>query len=239
MCRRVHPSQNAYTTCTMMRGDLVEGAVHCPGRPATIGSSRAWGNAHFEVSMDSLSRLFPQIAEPQVALLHAEFYTGIILCLDGSRFNGDGDVFLTFATLQDAQEYAAAKIKSDPEIECVIFDQNQKSLEVVRPPWVMDQSDELVEDEVRMRRRPLLIAIVILLLAVWVGAAFYRAHDVQSRAYRAIMASPPAEREKMIAPGSTSPDVRVPVVPLLLNPFKAKPHAYLYLDNSVKAEVTY
>lgn len=189
--------------------------------------------------MDRLSCLFPKIAEPQVALLHAEFYTGIVLCLDGSPFNGNGNVFLTFATLQDAREYAAAKIKSDPDIECGIFDQNQKSLEVVRPPWVMDQSDELIEEEPRTRRRTLIIAIAILLLAVWVGAAFYRAHDVQSRAYRAIMAYPPAERAKMIAPGSNGPDVRVPVVPLLLNPFQTKPHAYLYLDNSVKAEVTY
>ena len=94
--------------------------------------------------MDRVSCLFPNITEPQVALFHTEFDTGVVLCLDGSRFDGSrfeghGEVFLTFATFQDAYEYAVAKVKSDPNIECVIFDHDRKSLEVVSPLWTMDQ----------------------------------------------------------------------------------------------------
>lgn len=90
-----------------------------------------------------------------------------------------------------------------------------------------------------MRRSALIILAVILFLAVWVGTAVFRTHDVRTRAYQAIMAYPPVERAKMIAPGSNGPDVRVPLFPLLLNPFKAKPHAYLYSGDLVTGEVIY
>jgi len=90
-----------------------------------------------------------------------------------------------------------------------------------------------------MRRRSLIVLTVILFLAGWGGAAVYRVHDVRTRAYQTIMSYPPAERAKMIAPGSDGPDVRVPLLPLLLNPFKAKPHAYLYSGDFVMGEVNY
>ena len=90
-----------------------------------------------------------------------------------------------------------------------------------------------------MKRRTLILSVVVVLLATWVGAAVYRTNDAQGKAYRVVMAYPPAERAKMVAPGASGPDVRVPLMQLMLNPFKSKPRAYLFSGDFVLAEVTY
>jgi len=89
-----------------------------------------------------------------------------------------------------------------------------------------------------MKWRKLLV-IFLLFLIVWVSVAFYRANSAQKHAYQMVMSYPPAQRAKYIAHGETTPDDRVPLMPLLLNPFKPKPRAYLFSGDFLLAEVTY
>jgi len=89
-----------------------------------------------------------------------------------------------------------------------------------------------------MRRRHV-IATVVVLLGVWIGSAVYRTNNARSQATAVVMSYPVAERGKLIAPGATAPDVRVPLMQLLLNPFKSKPKAYLFSGEFVLGEIAY
>jgi hypothetical protein len=91
-----------------------------------------------------------------------------------------------------------------------------------------------------VRRRKLVVGVsLVLLLAAWVGMAVYRTSVARRAAYETVMRYPAANLAKLIPPGAAAPDVRVPLIPMLLNPFKAKPRAYLYSGDFVVAEVSY
>lgn len=71
---------------------------------------------------------FPRLVEPQVALLHCEHATGILLLPNGQYVQGDGDPYVIFDTMQAAQRYAADKVAASPEVECVIYDHAGRGL---------------------------------------------------------------------------------------------------------------
>ena len=78
----------------------------------------------------------PDFHAPQVALVHAETWTGIVLTLDGRRYIGSGDVYRVFASRDEAAAYARRKVGEDPDVECVIYDETGRELDVIRPAWV-------------------------------------------------------------------------------------------------------
>jgi hypothetical protein len=71
-------------------------------------------------------------------------------------------------------------------------------------------------------------------MSVWVGIGIYRIHDVRERAIRELA-------KGLLKPddSNTNLNVRVPMFPILINPFKAKPHAYLYSGDFLVGEITY
>jgi len=84
------------------------------------------------------------------------------------------------------------------------------------------------------------IVVGLALVSAWVGTAFYRMRQVQSRALAVVMSYPPEARDALTGPGGWQDlDVRVPLVPLLINPFKVKPRAYVFRNEIVEAEVNY
>jgi hypothetical protein len=81
---------------------------------------------------------FPKFGPPQVALVHVETRTGILLTLDGQRFVGTGDTCLLFPTLVAAEAYARQKVREDPEVDCVLFDHAGLPVIEIRPAWVSE-----------------------------------------------------------------------------------------------------
>lgn len=78
---------------------------------------------------------FPNMSSSQVALLHAETATGIILELDGGRrWNRDigTSYWVVFESLELAKAYAEKVISADPRVECAIFDHNKVELICMR-----------------------------------------------------------------------------------------------------------
>ena len=89
-------------------------------------------------------------------------------------------------------------------------------------------------------RRKLIVGVsLVLLLTAWLGMAVYRRSVARRAANETIMSYPAAVRAKVPQPGGPTLDVRVPLVPVLLNPFNPKPRAYLYSGDFVVGEVSY
>jgi hypothetical protein len=81
---------------------------------------------------------FPKFGPPQVAVVHVETWTGILLTLDGRRFVGTGETCLLFPTFAEAETYARQKVREDPQVDCVLFDHAGVQVAEVRPAWVSD-----------------------------------------------------------------------------------------------------
>jgi len=78
---------------------------------------------------------FPSIHGSQVALLHAETRTGIVLALWGRRHVGRDEKYMVFDSLADAETYARRHVERNTEVECWIFGPSGDQLALVRPRW--------------------------------------------------------------------------------------------------------
>lgn len=76
----------------------------------------------------------------------------------------------------------------------------------------------------RKRLRPISIVVAVA-LAAWVGAAFYRQARIRSEVLR------------RIGSNYAGHDVRVPIVPLLKNPFRSDPKVYLFQGDMVVGQI--
>jgi hypothetical protein len=77
---------------------------------------------------------FPSFMSPQVALCHAELYTGGVLDLTGRRwkFGSDKKTFLVFSSLGEAISYGEQIIAANPVVECNIYDDQGQHIKAIR-----------------------------------------------------------------------------------------------------------
>ena len=72
---------------------------------------------------------FPIIEKNQVAVLYADYNTGIILNTNLKyNLNQKALEYLLFNSLDDAKIHCFEKIKAHPNIECIIYDWKAKEL---------------------------------------------------------------------------------------------------------------
>ncbi len=64
----------------------------------------------------------PVVQPSQYILRHAEVLTGYVLTITGERYVGNGERYMIFDSLADAECYAEAKVIQDPYVECSIAD---------------------------------------------------------------------------------------------------------------------
>lgn len=74
----------------------------------------------------------PVIPEGQFAIIQVELRTGKVLTLEGRRHEGSGECFLMFTSLAAAQERAREIVESNPEIECIIDNDQNEVVATVR-----------------------------------------------------------------------------------------------------------
>ena len=76
---------------------------------------------------------FPKLQPGQHAVITCEVATGIVLRLDGRRILGNGEeAWRVFDSLSAAREFAVAEVARNPAVEFGIYDEQQKSVQVVR-----------------------------------------------------------------------------------------------------------
>lgn len=76
--------------------------------------------------------LNPVVPQGQYALIQIDVRTGIVLNLEGKRYIGLGERFLHFETLSAAKDKAREIIQLNPEIECVIQDEQNVQIAAIR-----------------------------------------------------------------------------------------------------------
>lgn len=76
--------------------------------------------------------LSPKIPKGQFALIQVEMRTGILLTVEGNKHLGEGKYFLCFASLLEAKQRAVEIISANPEIECVITDEQNRQVAAIR-----------------------------------------------------------------------------------------------------------
>ena len=64
----------------------------------------------------------PLLKEGQVAVVQSEVDTGIVLTPEGQRHLGEGEWFLVFDSIEEAQEFAMSVVLDKPEVECGLYD---------------------------------------------------------------------------------------------------------------------
>lgn len=69
------------------------------------------------------------------------------------------------------------------------------------------------------------VTALALVSVAWIAAAIWRQSSVRQMADAAVSLSNP------------NPDIRVPLVPLLLNPFRADPKVYLFENGQVAGQI--
>ena len=77
------------------------------------------------------SEHFPRIQPPQVAILHVDVRTGIVLSSTGLLGGGFFGTHLVFPSHEEAEQYARRKVDESPDIECVIIDSTGHEIAVV------------------------------------------------------------------------------------------------------------
>jgi hypothetical protein len=65
-------------------------------------------------------------------LVHTHRPTGLILATDGKTPAEDGNQYRPFGNLNEAEQYARAKVENEPLIECAIYSHDKAELMVVR-----------------------------------------------------------------------------------------------------------
>jgi|SRR4051794_32843948 hypothetical protein len=77
---------------------------------------------------------FPDFQSDQHALMAAEVETGIVLNLCGKRWRKDEPTpyWRVFESFAAAREFAVVEVGNTPEVEFVIYDREQKPIEIVR-----------------------------------------------------------------------------------------------------------
>ena len=70
----------------------------------------------------------PVVQPSQYIVTHAEVRTGYVLTITGERYTGQGERYLVFDSLADAEYYAEATVIHDPFIECWIADYEGKGI---------------------------------------------------------------------------------------------------------------
>jgi hypothetical protein len=79
------------------------------------------------------SQAFPQIRHGQVAVVHAEGLTGIVLTIDRSRrAHGAEDRYLVFDSVEDARRHAEEVVRLTPLVECVLLNEAGGQVQVFR-----------------------------------------------------------------------------------------------------------
>jgi hypothetical protein len=111
-----------------------------------------------------------------------------------------------------------------------------QKLDYARPPDAGEGKDAEGKEKVSGRTRTVMLLVVLLLVA-WVGTAFVRQHLIASRLEAVARTG---------AYGSFTPNtklsdvtVAVPIVPLLMNPFRSHYKAYLLINDSPVAQLTH
>jgi len=74
----------------------------------------------------------PKVPKSKLALFQIELRTGIVLDLSGQRRLGKEDWFLLFDSLEEAKRHAEVVITRNPEIECVIQDDQNRNIATIR-----------------------------------------------------------------------------------------------------------
>ncbi len=76
--------------------------------------------------------LNPNVPKHHYALIQVEVRTGIILTVSGERYTGKGERFLIFEQLERANHKAREIVRGNPEIECVIQDDQNDEVATIR-----------------------------------------------------------------------------------------------------------
>jgi hypothetical protein len=74
---------------------------------------------------------FPAFDPPQVVLVHTHRPTGLVLAADGKTPADAGDQYRPFASVDEAEAYAAAKVDADPMVECAVYGHDKARLATV------------------------------------------------------------------------------------------------------------
>lgn len=79
---------------------------------------------------------FPVLQDNQVALLHAQHSTGIVLNVDLQRadFSAAPEIYLIFDDVDKAREHIGQKINLVSDTEFVVYDKDQEVVLYVAPP---------------------------------------------------------------------------------------------------------
>ena len=78
------------------------------------------------------SSLNPVVPKGHFALIQVEVRTGIVLTTEGQRFVGKGECFIVFESLGYVLAKSQAIIAKNPEIECIIQDDQNQQIKTVR-----------------------------------------------------------------------------------------------------------
>ncbi len=81
----------------------------------------------------------------------AEFATGIVLNLNGSRHLGDGPLGQPFDSQEDAFQFAEQYTGAHPDHECTVTDESGCELALFRPP--LTHKSREVKDKPRWKFR--------------------------------------------------------------------------------------
>ena len=116
------------------------------------------GNTLWAFEMSNPSEEFPKICSPHVVVVRAEAQTGIVLNEEGTRYIGSGTRYLVFENIAQARAYVDGQ-RTNPEIECWIYDENHKPIEVpewathlsVPEPTALEQVGDVTEGRFLMR----------------------------------------------------------------------------------------
>ena len=75
----------------------------------------------------------PQLNEPQCSIVQAEIATGIILTVEGQRYDKETDepFILIFNSLDEAKSFSEKKVIENPNLECNIYNFSANFIEVV------------------------------------------------------------------------------------------------------------
>jgi hypothetical protein len=81
-----------------------------------------------------------KIPPKHFALLQCEAISGIVLTTDGQRFIGEGQKWLIFSSLQEAEIFGQNRTAENPEIECYIFNALYQLISTVKAPDHIESS---------------------------------------------------------------------------------------------------
>lgn len=79
-----------------------------------------------------MNPLNPHVPSGAFALIQVEVRTGIVLAINGQRYCGSGERFIICDSLEAAKRQSDTIVKLNPEVECIIQDENNCQVATIR-----------------------------------------------------------------------------------------------------------